>query len=159
MTMYRSPVSVLALVLGLAACSPHGQPNAGSKMLDHHPVASGESNRFFVANTARSFTTAADVRLTPVKDSAGHQAGFRLATADNKVATVTCDCPASCSATRHRPVSSVQWTLGDTEESQHAGGSCGSPDGACAMCGLVYWNGDATSIVKEPVGVAVAEAN
>ena len=153
--MYRSLMSTVALVLGLAACHPHGPPAGEAPAVDHHPIAAGESNRFFVANSAHTLAISTDVRATRVRDLAGHKKGLRLAARDNSVVTVTCECPASCSSGEHRPLSFGCWTTGASDA--HCWGSCGGPDPACASCGMIYWHGPAAGTVEEPDGVAIAE--
>ena len=157
--MNRSLIATSALAFGLIACRPHGPPAGGAPKVEHHPIAAGESNRFFVANSAHTFTIASDVRTTPVNDPAGHRKGFRLRAPDNAIATVTCECPASCSPGGHTAVSSVCWTLGDSGESPSCSGSCGGADPSCRSCGLMYWQGPATGTVEEPADVAMGEAN
>ena len=157
--MYRSLISTFVLALGLTACHPHQPSAGGAPKVEHHPIAAGESNRFFVANTAHTFAIAADVRATPVNDSAGHRKGFRLRAPDNTIATVTCDCPATCSPGGHAPVSSACWTLGDSVDSPRCSASCGGGDEGCGSCGLTYWQGPAAGTVEEPADVAMVDSN
>jgi hypothetical protein len=126
--MLRSIIPAVALALGLTACHPQGRPVAGAAPapVAHHAVVAGESNRFFTARSEQAVAIAPDVRSTPVRDGGGHQKGFRLIAGDNRVATVTCECPASCSAAGYRPLSSGCWTLDDSSE--QCWEACGVPD-------------------------------
>jgi hypothetical protein len=162
--MLRSIIPAVALALGLTACHPQGRPVAGAAPapVAHHAVVAGESNRFFTARSEQAVAIAPDVRSTPVRDGGGHQKGFRLIAGDNRVATVTCECPASCSAAGYRPLSSGCWTLDDSSE--QCWEACGVPDTSCASCGLVYWDGEAAGAGQRAAansldGIAIAEAN
>lgn len=155
--MHRSIIAAVALALGLVARDPHGPPACG-----HRPVVAGESNRFFTAASARSIAISADVRATMIKD-AHDRGGVRMIARDGSVATVTCECPASCAAAVHRTFSFGCWALTDSEEPSQCWEECGGSDASCASCRLVVHDGDSSGTdepaqANRPTGTAIAES-